>query len=442
MIRDLERRLKGRKLVLWGTGDDAKTLFPILVNRGFSIDFFVSKNYKHQKKFYEYNVYSKIKLIKNSHYVIIATSNFACEITCELIELGFTAIEDFSTWNEIEMSSYPICGLEKVWGRYHSVYSLGYNCSNAMNMIFYGLRLFSGPFDWIITRQMEQLLHGFDNGFETFFIPANMKRSNDESEFSPHCLYVDHKSEFMSVHDIPKLTNDISLSLAELKKKFDRRALRFIQSIRSSSHNLFIRRTPNSIVDVDAIVLLKSKLDSFSNENVLLVISEYNIELPILRDLGNNTYVYLCPYTQKNDFNWLGNICSLYPLFSNIFIDGANELKRLKLFADIIIKHLKGRIPLIYGINEYFPIIEAVIVNEIGNNYSIYVNSKDTMGVCRESMLFNKEEVTKDYYLIFPNKSLINGQMEVIDRLQLQENFDFITSDIIPIKKLQKIYPY
>ena len=53
--------------------------------------------------------------------------------------------------------------------------SLGEACKVAASMSKYGLRSFSGPFDWVITRRFDMVLHYLENDFEDFLEKSKLE---------------------------------------------------------------------------------------------------------------------------------------------------------------------------------------------------------------------------------------------------------------------------
>lgn len=54
--------------------------------------------------------------------------------------------------------------------------SLGSNCPTAASMAKQGLRAFSGPFDWLITKNLEYVLHFIENDFDKFLLYENLSK--------------------------------------------------------------------------------------------------------------------------------------------------------------------------------------------------------------------------------------------------------------------------
>ena len=54
--------------------------------------------------------------------------------------------------------------------------SLGSNCPTAASMAKQGLRAFSGPFDWLITKNLEYVLHFIENDFDKFLLYENLAK--------------------------------------------------------------------------------------------------------------------------------------------------------------------------------------------------------------------------------------------------------------------------
>lgn len=99
--------------------------------------------------------------------------------------------------------------------------SLGSNCAVASSMSKFGLRGWSGPFDWIITSSFEWVLHFMDTGFEYFLEKENLEQSKkNPKEFK------DKQSGFYFLHEGEDLLGE---KYNEVQQKYLRRIERFLE---------------------------------------------------------------------------------------------------------------------------------------------------------------------------------------------------------------------
>lgn len=103
--------------------------------------------------------------------------------------------------------------------------SLGPRCPIASSMSKYGLRSFSGLFDWLITPKFEWVLHYIETDFQDFLKMEDLERYDDyENHFR------DKKTGFKFIHDVENFKNEYG----KLKSKYDRRINRFLKAIKSN----------------------------------------------------------------------------------------------------------------------------------------------------------------------------------------------------------------
>ena len=134
---------------------------------------------------------------------------------------------------------------------YDNVISLGHYCGVASSMIKYGLRSWSGPFDWYFSN-FEGVLRTIENNFSDFFNFENLQVSaTDKTKFK------DTKYGFFMVHDVKK---DFYREFPEIKEKYLKRSERFrveaarktcfIRAIRSVAEIEFIQKNTDYIDQV------------------------------------------------------------------------------------------------------------------------------------------------------------------------------------------------
>ncbi len=103
---------------------------------------------------------------------------------------------------------------------FHNFVSLGPYCATAASMAKYGLRSWSGPFDWLITRSLKWILYFMDNDFEGFLEKENLEcLENDPLTFK------DRKSGFCYIHDKEYSFED---QYDDLRRKYQRKIGRFL----------------------------------------------------------------------------------------------------------------------------------------------------------------------------------------------------------------------
>lgn len=127
--------------------------------------------------------------------------------------------------------------------KFEQFVSLGYSCPVAASMGKYGLRSWSGVFDWLVTESsFEKVLYYMENDFTDFLIREDLELYTDNPTY-----FRDKKSGFYFVHDGFLLEEEFD----KLQEKFHRRINRFIDE--TSKPTCFFRYV-NSCAEVQYIM--------------------------------------------------------------------------------------------------------------------------------------------------------------------------------------------
>lgn len=102
--------------------------------------------------------------------------------------------------------------------------SLGSACPIASSMSKYGLRSFSGVFDWLITPDFSWVLHYMETDFKDFLLQENLERFDD---YPLH--FRDKKSNIKFIHDTESFENEYE----KLKEKYEQRINKFLDKSKS-----------------------------------------------------------------------------------------------------------------------------------------------------------------------------------------------------------------
>lgn len=109
--------------------------------------------------------------------------------------------------------------------------SLGTLCPTASSMSKYGLRSYSGVFDWLITYDFKYVLHYMENDFGDFLRKENLIRYDN----SPKMFY-DTGSKFIFMHD---KEFPFETEYDKLREKYQKKIIRFLD--RTQKATCFIR---------------------------------------------------------------------------------------------------------------------------------------------------------------------------------------------------------
>lgn len=195
--------------------------------------------------------------------------------------------------------------------------SLGGYCGVAASMAKYGLRSFSGPFDWLIS-EFENVLRCIERDFDEFLLKDNLIEDKKVK------MFTDRLYNF-------KFWHEISLGLCEeydmIYDKYMRRIKRFREEIKEKT--LFIR----SVNDYDELNFIL-KNESYIKE----IIKRFNKENDIIYILSEKIFDKRLNY---DNFFWVEEYYLGHKVRS-IFDDNKNLLNFLlsNISEDIRIKNL------------------------------------------------------------------------------------------------------
>ena len=107
-------------------------------------------------------------------------------------------------------------------GKFKHFISLGPACHVASSMGAYGLRSWSGPFDWLVTRDLAKVLQYIENDFKGFLTLSNLEPISENNTF------IDKSCEFEFLHDRDRQP---WASYEKLHHYYDKKIDRFTQVV-------------------------------------------------------------------------------------------------------------------------------------------------------------------------------------------------------------------
>ncbi len=161
--------------------------------------------------------------------------------------------------------------------RYDIIYSIGHDCACSIYLKEHGLRLTSGPVDWLTNASFEDRFDCLLNDFDGFmnikdfrFLPKNPNVSNDTS-----CDYYENvKTHFYFYHDFP-IGCDFKKTFPLVKEKYERRIARFYKNIREKDRILLVWLSHDDDTPDGLIVELCNKFCSKMKKQIDFVIIEH-----------------------------------------------------------------------------------------------------------------------------------------------------------------------
>lgn len=214
---------------------------------------------------------------------------------------------------------------------FHSFVSLGESCPISASMSKYGLRSYSGPFDWLITDDFQWVLHYIKNDFEDFLQRENLEIYNNNPK-----QFREKNSGFIFVHDDECPLEE---KYDALKEKYQRRIKNFMsqttkptcffRSIMNDNELKYVNENSEYINEV-------IKKGNGLNEIVFLIKRE--IEIPEIPEIPFRYYIMNEKYsTQTRELlrgwfdheNELLEFCArnfdVLTMMKNLIFDERNE---------------------------------------------------------------------------------------------------------------------
>jgi hypothetical protein len=186
--------------------------------------------------------------------------------------------------------------------KFDVVYSLGFGCGMASSLKRLGLRMTSGPFDWIVGPDFEYRIELILNDFKDFFnkedLVLNEKKSNDYQPEDPNRhtdTYKNLKNGFVHPHDFME-GDDFDATYPKVLEKYNRRIERFYEYLKDTNKRVLLTYLSFSVLDDKAIYDCYKKLvERFGNHISLLIFNhKTNLDYSTIekRYLDENLVVY------------------------------------------------------------------------------------------------------------------------------------------------------
>lgn len=112
--------------------------------------------------------------------------------------------------------------------------SLGERCPIAASMEKYGLRSFSAPFDWLVTRNFNWVLQYLETDFSGFLLRENLEQYGEYPNY-----FREKQSDIWFLHE----NDSFEHHYEKIKNKYDRRIGKFLEKTRSKVCYLRSMRT-------------------------------------------------------------------------------------------------------------------------------------------------------------------------------------------------------
>lgn len=206
--------------------------------------------------------------------------------------------------------------------KYDIVYSIGRDCACATYMKKAGLRLCSGPFDWLTHAGFAERFDLLLNDFSGFLEKTDLVQMPKPTQFPAdknNDYYENVRTKLYFWHDFPADV-DFDKAYPKVKEKYDRRIKRFYDNIRNSGRVLLIWFSQIDNTPDETVKELCSRFCEKMNKSVDFLIIEHTENLNEIREvrLTDNILRVNC-HAQKYEADGtpmtLGNEKLLLPVF-------------------------------------------------------------------------------------------------------------------------------
>lgn len=172
--------------------------------------------------------------------------------------------------------------------------SLGYSCPTASCMSKYGLRSWSGPFDWLVTADLEWVLSFMEYDFAGFLERDNLERLEESPK-----KFRDKKSGFIFLHDGEFPFEE---KYDELMQKYQKRIDRYLKE--TEKKTCFLRSVSNQD-ELDYISenysYINRVIKSRNNHNEIIFLIRKELEIP--NNISCSYYIMSGQYNLQNWFD-------------------------------------------------------------------------------------------------------------------------------------------
>ena len=208
--------------------------------------------------------------------------------------------------------------------KYDLFVSLGAACSCSTSLRNAKLQFYSYPFDWVGGPDIISRIKFFPKNFEDFIIKENLTFSG-KVDITKCDAYKDEIRGMLFNHDF-KQGRDFDEMFEEVKTKFQRRAKRLIEQIKSSKNVLFVyMHSPNQREFIQDDVLIESAnllKEIFPNVrcDILHIICERDSQFK-KRVINDNVTQLIFDYDARIEKEpWVVNLQTLDKVFRHLSI--------------------------------------------------------------------------------------------------------------------------
>ncbi|MEI7410316.1 DUF1796 family putative cysteine peptidase [Pectobacterium aroidearum] len=164
---------------------------------------------------------------------------------------------------------------------YDMIYSIGRDCACSEYLKKHGLRISSGPFDWLTNASFEERFTLLLNDFKDFLNPEDfIPLEKDPSVLNDNnCDYYKNKNtNFYYYHDFP-INVKFSDSFNKVKEKYSKRISRFYFNVKNKERILLVWFSHYHTTDDNVVIDNCNELCKKMGKNIDFLIIEHNENL-------------------------------------------------------------------------------------------------------------------------------------------------------------------
>ncbi|MFP3844909.1 DUF1796 family putative cysteine peptidase [Priestia filamentosa] len=204
--------------------------------------------------------------------------------------------------------------LNGIKGNYDAIFSLGDLCLAALQLRKHNLRPFAGVLDWVASPSLSNVNYLLKHRFVGFMELKNLKAVSYISDLD--ILVVDEVHNIAFNHDFKTDKNTLSYlgGFPEVKAKYNRRILRFLEKVSTGKKILFIR-TEATLPEATELEATLSKI--VKHDFRVLIVNHANVNN--ITEL-NWPLEKVCAIELPNHDKWFGNDHYWKTIFEGVHI--------------------------------------------------------------------------------------------------------------------------
>lgn len=231
--------------------------------------------------------------------------------------------------------------------KYDIIYSIGRDCACATYLQKNGLRLTSGPFDWLTNANLEDRFTLLLNDFKYFLDEKYLKQMPKPTQFPAdknNDYYENTKTHLYFWHDF-SADKSFEEAYPEVKRKYERRIKRFYNNVKNKDKVLLIWFSQVHQTPDDVVIDLCNRFSEKMGKTIDFLIIEHSEGLNGAKKqmLANNIERWYCHATKFDDLGvpqTLGNTEIVEPIFlqQQLIIPLSDKIKKflLKVLSRVI----------------------------------------------------------------------------------------------------------